>query len=145
MRALTFVATVVLAIAAQSPRARACRCSGPDPGAEALDQADVAIVGEVIRVFETEFGPEGFVLRVERAFRGPPSEEVTIRMAVTSCAFREVEVGDEWLVFARRRDGALTTRKCTGTVRLRQAGGEHSRRAERWVRATARAAARRPR
>lgn len=145
MRALSFVATVALAIAALSPRARACRCGGPDPGAEALEEADVAVVGEVIRVFETEFGPEGFVLRVERTFRGPPSEEVTIRMAVTSCAFRDVEVGDEWLVFARRRDGALTTRKCTGTVRLRQAGAERSPRAERWLRATTRAAARRQR
>jgi len=142
MRALTFVTTVAAALLAVSPPARACRCLGPDPGAEALDRADVAVVGEVLRVSDTEHGPESFVLRVVQTFRGPPAEEVTIRMGVTSCSFRDVHVGDEWLVFARRVDGALTTRKCTGTVRLREAGGERSRRAERWLRATARAAAR---
>ena len=121
--------------------AHACRCSGPGPGAAALRRADVAVVGEVVEVLgEPPSGPTGFILRVARRFRGDAGATLRVAMPATSCGIRWIAVGERWLVFARRGDGVLTTRQCTGSVRLAAADGTSHPRAARWLRSVARAA-----
>jgi hypothetical protein len=142
MRALALVAAIGIALTSSS--ALACRCSGPEPGAEALAEADVALIGQVVDREGGQGGTTRFVLRVTHAIRGleEGTETLEVHTPATSCGFGYLATGEEWLVFARRDGDALVTRKCTGTVRLREAGGERSARAERWVRATLRAARR---
>jgi hypothetical protein len=113
--------SVVISVAALTwaPRAEACSCGGQGSSAMAFDSSDLVFLGTVGQV-QSLPGHSGFgttTFEITHVFRGGPARQLIIVGDGTSCD-EPFKQGEAWLVYARSRDGRITTTKCTRT-RLR--------------------------
>ena len=95
---------------------RACDCLDADPQRGFLE-ADVVFSGQVVAVTETEFHIHAFVDVLE-IWKGELVESKLARVVTAAdqgaCGF-PFRVGEEYVIFAGRRDGVLETAACTPT------------------------------
>lgn len=131
----TSFALVVAAILWQAPRvAAACSCAGLDRSPEAIRRSareagavfegrvlsHVIVGGPYDREHPDEVRERRVTFAVRRSWTGAPDERVTVHVPLTGpeCGL-SLRAGTRYLVFAyRRRDGTLTTSRCTLTTRL---------------------------
>jgi hypothetical protein len=135
MRIQSALAIVIVGFAAlvRPSSAEACSCGGTVSSSTAFNGADLVFVGTVARLdgpkswsrvnadgsisggLSTE--PPLAAFEVAHMFRGRLAQQVVVGGDGTSCD-EPFKQGETWLVYARNRDGRITTDKCTRT-RLR--------------------------
>lgn len=136
MRIALAVAIVALAVSLTPSTAEACSCGGAAPSSTAFKAADLIFVGTVARfdarkpvsrvnadgsgtiAFTTE--PTVATFDVTRTFRGSSPQQVVITGDATNCD-EPFKQGETWLIYARVREGRVTTDKCTRTRPLSEA------------------------
>jgi len=130
------IAAVALTTIVQANRAEACSCAGTTSSATAFRSADLVFVGTVARTEEPKAsnqsrvnadgriivgggvgGPRLTTLETVHVYRGRAEQQVVIVGSGPDC---DVPFGqaETWLVYARVREGQVTTDTCTRT-RLR--------------------------
>ena len=131
--ALVVVLAGVAALVRPSP-AEACSCGGTLSSSAAFANADLVFVGTVTRLsgglnFSTRVNPDGSIsveprteppvaiFEVAHMFRGSATPQIVVTGTGTNCDV-PFKSGETWLVYARSREGTVTTNKCTRT-RLR--------------------------
>lgn len=112
------------------PRAYACSCVQTDYAApQYLEKMDAVFVGRVIEIHananpSADGLPDDKIvtLFVSKGFKGIEEAvlEVASNLSSASCGI-DFEVGREYLIFAARRNGQLTTHLCLGTQPLETA------------------------
>jgi hypothetical protein len=116
----------------------ACSCGvGSSPPAAALQGLDVVFVGTVAQVEGRKpwsrvnsdgsisggmgNGPTIVTFNISRLFRGDSAGQIAVVGDGTSCD-QPFKHGEAWLVYARTREGRVTTTECTRTRLLADAG-----------------------
>jgi Tissue inhibitor of metalloproteinase len=105
---------LLLSLLAAEP-AFACSCIEPPPPQEAAQQAAAVFSGTVVSV--TQVGNQQEVrIRVESVWKGAKCGEITIYTPLdeAACGFN-FQTGLNYLVYAERQQGKLTTNLCTRT------------------------------
>lgn len=111
--------------------AEACSCGGRVSAAAALRQADLVFLGAVAQVdgrkpwsmvdvdgsIRVQSGSPVTTFSIEHIYRGGARQQVLIVGDGSNCDVPFAQ-GETWLVYARVREGRITTGKCTRT-RLR--------------------------
>ena len=111
-----------------------CTCVGPRTPAQALESADAAFTGRVIRMRDTVFPgepPNGgwqrryVTLRVDRSWKGVETRTVTVVTGTGGgdCGF-PFEEGESYLVYARGGPDELETSICGRTSDLSYAAAD---------------------
>ena len=108
----------------------ACMCGQmPLTALAEMQDSDAVFVGKVTEIREVKgFSRDGLSytqgfaikLKVKKSFKGVKDHEVTINVGNSDCDVHFAK-GEEWLVFARLFDNALTTGGCTRTQLARTA------------------------
>ena len=127
------VAIVSMATLVRPAPAEACSCGGPVPSSTAFKGAELVFVGTVARLDGPKpwsrvnadgstsggpgTGPPIATFEVAHVFRGRAARQIVVSGEGASCD-EPFKPGETWLVYARTREGRVTTSKCTRT-RLR--------------------------
>jgi hypothetical protein len=114
----------------------ACGCAGGGGSTEAYGAASDVFISRIVEVFRpplemrhnsdgstsvSSSTKPGFVrLSVEKSYKGDQGSEVLLPLDGTSCG-HYFEVGEEYLIYADRRDEKLSTDKCKRTRLLSKA------------------------
>src|SRR5262249_52782406 len=111
----------LLVVAFETP-AHACKCEMP-PLAEAFARADAVFVGRGVTIRED---PAMIALEVGRAVKGAAagSRIVITRRELAMMCRVEFTTGKEYLVFARKLNGALDVELCSRTRLLSDAAAD---------------------
>lgn len=112
--------TTVGALAPTATHACSCKYIAPDA---ALSMADAAFVGVVVAVrHEAKISLATF--RIERIWKGPPSETIEVGVDVISSCAAELQIGERHLVYAKPERGdrilgdwsGLTINQCSSRL-----------------------------
>jgi hypothetical protein len=129
LRIVRYLVAIGAAVVAWPSVAEACSCGGTLSSAAAVRGADLVFVGSVAKAEHPQpqsrrnadgsigvTGPQPLVATFEVAhtYLGHPERQVTIVGNGTDCD-EPFEQGEVWLVYARVRDGRITTTKCLRT------------------------------
>ena len=130
VRVVLGVVIVGFAALVRPSSAEACGCGGTVSSSTAFNGADLVFVGSVARLdgpkptsrvnadgsISAGLGTEPPVATIEVAhmFRGRAARQVVVTGDGTSCD-EPFKQGETWLVYARIREGGVTTDKCTRT------------------------------
>jgi hypothetical protein len=118
-----FLSMLLLALLASS-HAAACSCVISPPPREALKGADAVFVGKVVGGLTTSPSSRGVLTHflVRSAWKGCWTSAVAVDGTAggSNCGY-SFEMGEEYLIYARRRDGELYTSQCTRTAPAREA------------------------
>ena len=103
-------------------RAHACSCYAPTLS-EALDRASAVFTGKVVS--SGTFSFDGFwsvEIEVDTVWKGPVTSTTFVYTTHgPSCGYPGLEVGEDFLVFAREWDGLTVVGRCSGTQPLEYA------------------------
>jgi hypothetical protein len=127
LRIVRYSLTIGAAVLAWPSKAEACSCGGTPSSLAAVKGADLVFVGTVAKAERPTprsqrnadgsigvLGPEPVVATfdVEHTYLGLPERQIVLAGTCTDCD-EPFEQGEVWLVYARVRDGRVTTTKCT--------------------------------
>ncbi len=118
MRSSPLLAAAIAAavFALPAPRARSCSCLPPPPPPRALEQADAVFEGRMFAQAPAGNQQIRFEFEVRRVWKGEVPEKVAVLSHEHSATCgRRYETGVTYLVYARRRDGALHDGLCSRT------------------------------
>jgi hypothetical protein len=111
-------------------RAEACSCIPPEPPHAALAKATAVFSGRVVGIDEPAFPtnslePVHITLNVERSWKGPLTEEIEVRTAISSasCGFT-FEENKEYLVYANGDVNDLQVSLCSRTALIENASAD---------------------
>jgi hypothetical protein len=130
MRSINILLGIVLVLLLAGSDANACSCEGRRPVCEAYGAADAVFVGTVTGVAENKSNNQaaldvaflGYKFSVEQAYSGISGTQVEVftTLPFGACGF-PFQVGERYLVYARRDKGKLTTSICTRTKSFERA------------------------
>jgi hypothetical protein len=110
--------------------AKACSCISPEPPQTALGKATAVFSGRVADIDEPAFPtntlqPVHVTLNVERSWKGPLTDEIEVRTAISSasCGFT-FEENQEYLVYANGDPDDLEVSLCSRTTPLQNASAD---------------------
>jgi hypothetical protein len=111
-------------------KAAACSCIPPEPPQTALGKATAVFSGRVVGIDEPAFPtnslePVHVTLNVERSWKGPLTEEIEVRTAMSSasCGFT-FEENKEYLVYANGDPHDLQVSLCSRTALAENASAD---------------------
>lgn len=120
---LALVAALAGVVVLAPTPAFACSCVGGTTSAHA-DWADVVLLGTVThrepppqRAMMSSGDPATYTLEVEQVFKGESAATTQVLSAVSgaSCGLENIEIGEEYVVFASPSRGELWANLCGGT------------------------------
>ena len=123
MRTHWFVSFLLVLGIGQVP-ALACTCAQPRDPQQGLAASDAVFRGYAERfelVTRPHVGDRKATFRVETVWKGPQRQRLEVFTAIDEGACgSDFIAGHTYLVYAKQREGALTTSICTRTVGSRQ-------------------------
>ena len=126
----TLISAAALLITIHADRASACSCAASGPPCQGYFQVDAVFAGTVTAISEVNdhgddplFERRVVRLATQRAFRGVegPTVDVFTGTGGGDCGYA-FKTGEQYLVYAFRRQGRLTTGICSRTRPLAEAG-----------------------
>jgi hypothetical protein len=132
VRIIRYFLTTAAVVLAWPSKAEACGCAGALSSIAAINGADLVFVGAIVKAERPQPrsrrnpdgsigvagpGPVAATFDVAHTYLGSADRQVVVVGNGTDCD-EPFEQGEVWLVYARVRDGRVTTTKCTRT-RLR--------------------------
>lgn len=115
MKRIAGIIGLLLGMVLGAPTARACTCIVPPPPVEALSEAAAVFVGTASDL-DKGAGHLKVRLHVDRVYKGPVDEQITVWTASNSaaCGFH-FEQGTRYLVYAHEYEGQLRASLCSRT------------------------------
>jgi len=124
-------ATVALALAASPRRADACRCMPRSPDVLRQD-ADLVFEGEIIKIapadpkellppdVDPSYYTQRATFRIEKVIKGEAHGVIVLAYSedTARCGLGDLQRGSRYLVYAKRKDGLITSSLCSGTEKL---------------------------